>query len=76
MSTVIERPKTNQSLHVGEMYRKLFQNDLFVIILSMIFFLQKTYEKAMSQPQPSYRKPGTPTMIVRNKPPSMLQVQY
>lgn len=37
---------------------------------------RKTYEMAMSQPQPSYRKPGTPTMTFRNKPPSMLQVQY
>ncbi|KAL4217271.1 Kinesin-like protein kif9 [Mactra antiquata] len=36
---------------------------------------RKTYEEAMSQPQPSYRRaPGTPTMHIRNKPPSMLQV--
>ncbi|KAL8610515.1 hypothetical protein ACOMHN_060435 [Nucella lapillus] len=38
---------------------------------------RKTYETAMSQPQPSYRhQAGTPTMHIRNKPPSMLQVQY
>lgn len=37
---------------------------------------RKTYESAMSQPQPSYRKPGTPTIHIRNKPPNMLQVQY
>lgn len=37
---------------------------------------RKTYETAMSQPQPSYRKPWTPTMTIRNKPPSMLQVHY
>ncbi|XP_033728379.1 kinesin-like protein KIF9 [Pecten maximus] len=36
---------------------------------------RKTYETAMSQPQPSFRKsPGTPTMSIRNKPPNMLQV--
>ncbi|XP_046327027.1 kinesin-like protein KIF9 isoform X1 [Haliotis rufescens] len=37
---------------------------------------RKTYESAMNQPQPAYRKPGTPTMMIRNKPPNMLQVQY
>lgn len=38
---------------------------------------RKTYESAMSQPQPSYRRaPGTPTMTIRNKPPSMLQVSH
>ncbi|KAL3854393.1 hypothetical protein ACJMK2_013664 [Sinanodonta woodiana] len=36
---------------------------------------RKTYETAMSQPQPAYRKPGTPTMRIRNQPPNMLQVQ-
>ncbi|XP_013400973.1 kinesin-like protein KIF9 [Lingula anatina] len=37
---------------------------------------RKTYEAAMSQPQPSMRrKPGTPTMEVRTKPPTMLEVQ-
>jgi len=36
---------------------------------------RKTYEVAMSQAQPSLRQsPGTPTMSIRNKPPSMLQV--
>lgn len=44
-------------------------------MISNVFF-QKTYESAMSQPQPSYRKPGTPTMSLRNKPPHLLQVQY
>ncbi|XP_052814626.1 kinesin-like protein KIF9 isoform X2 [Mya arenaria] len=38
---------------------------------------RKTYEDAMSQPQPSYRRaPGTPTMSIRNKPPSMLQMSH
>ncbi|XP_060585541.1 kinesin-like protein KIF9 isoform X2 [Ruditapes philippinarum] len=38
---------------------------------------RKTYEEAMSQPQPSYRRaPGTPTIHVRNQPPSMLQVSH
>ncbi|KAK7506301.1 hypothetical protein BaRGS_00002413 [Batillaria attramentaria] len=37
---------------------------------------RKTYESAMSQAQPSYRKPGTPTITIRNKPPNMMQVQY
>ena len=33
--------------------------------------------RAMSQPQPSFRRaPGTPTMSIRNKPPSMLQVSH
>ncbi|XP_077997452.1 kinesin-like protein KIF9 [Glandiceps talaboti] len=36
---------------------------------------RQTYEEAMSQPQPS-RKPGTPTINVRNHPPSMMTVQY
>lgn len=36
---------------------------------------RKTYQEAMSQPQPSYRRaPGTPTIHIRNQPPSMLQV--
>ncbi|XP_048779143.1 kinesin-like protein KIF9 isoform X1 [Ostrea edulis] len=36
---------------------------------------RKTYETAMSQPQPSLRpSPGIPKMTVRNKPPNMLQV--
>ncbi|KAK7113745.1 kinesin-like protein KIF9 isoform X2 [Littorina saxatilis] len=37
---------------------------------------RKIYEAAMSQPQPYYRQPGTPTMTLRNKPPHMMQVQY
>ncbi|XP_053385895.1 kinesin-like protein KIF9 isoform X1 [Mercenaria mercenaria] len=38
---------------------------------------RKTYEEAMSQPQPSYRRaPGTPTIHIRNQPPSMLQVSH
>lgn len=38
---------------------------------------RKTYEDAMSQPQPSYRRaPGTPTITIRNKPPSMLQMSH
>ncbi|XP_064647221.1 kinesin-like protein KIF9 [Lineus longissimus] len=37
---------------------------------------RKTYEAAMSQPQPAMRrKPGTPTKVIRSTPPSMLQVQ-
>ncbi|KAK3083432.1 hypothetical protein FSP39_022438 [Pinctada imbricata] len=36
---------------------------------------RKTYDMAMSQPQPALRQsPSTPRMTVRNKPPSMLQV--
>ncbi|ESO94407.1 hypothetical protein LOTGIDRAFT_227399 [Lottia gigantea] len=39
---------------------------------------RKTYASAMSQPQPSFnrRQAGTPTMQVRNQPPTLLQVQY
>ncbi|XP_074641971.1 kinesin-like protein KIF9 [Tubulanus polymorphus] len=37
---------------------------------------RKTYETAMSQPQSGMRrKPGTPIISVRDKPPTMLQVQ-
>ncbi|XP_052080028.1 kinesin-like protein KIF9 isoform X1 [Mytilus californianus] len=36
---------------------------------------RKTYEAAMMQPQPSYRRsPGTPTISIRNRPPNMLQI--
>lgn len=36
---------------------------------------RKTYETAMMQPQPSYRRsPGQPTISIRNRPPNMLQV--
>ncbi|KAH3708306.1 kinesin-like protein KIF9 isoform X2 [Dreissena polymorpha] len=38
---------------------------------------RKTYEEAMSQSQPAYRRaPGTPTMAIRNKPPTMLQMSH
>ncbi|XP_041374463.1 kinesin-like protein KIF9 [Gigantopelta aegis] len=37
---------------------------------------RKTYESAMNQPQPAFRrKAGMPTVYVRNQPPSILQVQ-
>ncbi|XP_055959381.1 kinesin-like protein KIF9 [Patella vulgata] len=40
---------------------------------------RKTYGSAMAQPQPSFnqqRSVGTPTMNIRNRPPTLLQVQY